>query len=63
MPRYDRETQERYDSAGVTDEDHHNADRVASWSKFSQLPYESRLANAKAYGPNWASILSGCGDQ
>jgi hypothetical protein len=40
-----------------------NAERVADWSPLSQWSYEKRLQAAKNFGPNWASVLSGCGDQ
>jgi hypothetical protein len=39
------------------------ADNVADWSPLSRKPLEWRLKAAENFGPNWASIMSGCGDQ
>jgi len=41
----------------------HNAKRVASWSPLSRLSYCERVALARRFGENWASILSDEGDQ
>lgn len=39
------------------------ADNVESWSPLSQKSVECRVQLAKSYGPNWACVLSGMGDQ
>lgn len=39
------------------------ANNYASWTRFANWSHERRVEAARKYGPNWASILSGCGDQ
>ncbi len=39
------------------------ADNVAKHSRHYNLPYPQRQALGERLGPNWASILAGCGDQ
>lgn len=45
------------------EKDRIHADNVASWSPLSSKSFEERRKAAEMFGPNWASILSGHGDQ
>lgn len=39
------------------------ADNVAPWSRLSKLSVEEQKKTAATLGPNWASVMSGIGDQ
>lgn len=39
------------------------ADNVVEWSALSRKTHAERVELARQFGPNWASVLSGCGDQ
>lgn len=39
------------------------AQNYTDWSRFSRWTPQQRLNAAKNFGPNWACILSGIGDQ
>ena len=40
-----------------------DCDRVSPYSRFSQWDENRRENAARMFGPNWASVLSGMGDQ
>lgn len=39
------------------------ADNVAEWHSLAKKPLSERIELARTFGPNWASIMSGLGDQ
>lgn len=45
------------------EKDRIHADNVAQHSRFYNLSKKERIKAASKLGPNWASILSGMGDQ
>lgn len=47
-----------------TDEDYRRmADNVSPHVRHHSWTLEQRINAARNFGPNWASILNGCGDQ
>lgn len=54
--------QEHHYTADERDRDRW-CDNVAQHSVYYNMPRNEREKAARMFGPNWASILSGCGDQ
>jgi hypothetical protein len=45
-----------------TEEDYKNVENCADWAH-TGLTYQEKLQAAHNFGPNWANILAGLGDQ